>query len=126
MDLKVSVRRQIDRLRKELAAATVRVAALQDEVKRHELIYDMLEGKTRSKWSRRRRSGVAPLRRGPRGTMIDWNAVFETLPVEFNLDTISAHETANEKPRAYLRQLVVRWSKEGRIKRIGRGMYKKI
>ena len=29
-DLKVSVRRQIDRLRKELAVATKRVAALQD------------------------------------------------------------------------------------------------
>ena len=48
--------------------------------------------------------------------MIDWNAVFETLPGEFTLDVISAHETAREKPRAYLRQVVVRWSKEGRIK----------
>ena len=27
--------------------------------------------------------------------MIDWNAVFETLPAEFDLDTISVHETAS-------------------------------
>ena len=41
-DLKVSVRRQIDRLRKELAAATGQVAALRDEIKRYELVHDML------------------------------------------------------------------------------------
>ena len=29
-------------------------------------------------------------------------------------------------PRAYLRQLVVRWSKEDRIKRTGRGMYQNL
>ena len=40
-DLKVSVRRQIDRLRRDLAVATGQVAALQDEIKRHELVYDM-------------------------------------------------------------------------------------
>ena len=57
--------------------------------------------------------------------MIDWNAVFATLPGEFTLDTPSSHETASGKPRSYLRQLVVRWSKEGRIKRIGRRMYQK-
>ena len=35
-DLKVSVRGQIDRLRKELNVATGQVAALQDEIKSHE------------------------------------------------------------------------------------------
>ena len=58
--------------------------------------------------------------------MIDWNAVFATLPNQFTLETISVHKTASEKPRAHLRQVVVRWSKEGRIKRTGRGMYQKI
>lgn len=124
-DLKVSVRRQIDRLRKDLTAATERVAALREEIKRHELIRDMLEGNRASKRPRRGRPTVAPLRRGPHGTMIDWNAVFETLPSEFSLDTISAHETAGGKSRAYLRQMTARWSKEGRIKRTGRGMYQK-
>jgi len=124
-DLKVSVRKQVDRLRRDLTAATGRVAALRDEIKRYELIHDMLEGKKTSKRPRRRRPTIAPLRRGSRGTMIDWNAVFETLPSEFSLDTISAHETAGGKSRAYLRQMVARWSKAGWIKRTGRGMYRK-
>ena len=61
----------------------------------------------------------------PHGAMIDWIAVFATLPDQFTLDTMIAHKTAGEKTRAYLRQVVVRWSKEGRIKRTGRGMYQK-
>ena len=124
-DLKVSVRRQIDRLRKELAAATGQVTALRDEIKRHELVYDMLNGPNAGKRSRRRGSEVGALRRGPRGAMIDWNAVLATLPDQFSLDTMVAHEAAGEKPRSYLRQVAVRWSKEGRIKRTGRGIYQK-
>ena len=124
-DLKLSVRRQIDRLRKELAVATGQVAALQDEIKRHELVYDMLDGRKTGERSQQGRSTVGALKRGPRGAMIDWTAVFATLPDQFTLDTMIAHKTASEKPRAYLRQVVVRWSKEGRIKRTGRGMYQK-
>ena len=124
-DLKVSVRRQLDRLRKELAVATGQVAALQDEIKTHELVYGMLDGRKTRKRSQQGPSAVGSLKRGPRGAMIDWNAVFATLPNEFTLETISAHETASEKPRAYLRQVVVRWSKEGRIRRTARGMYQK-
>ena len=124
-DLKVSVRRQIDRLRKELTVATGQVAALQDEIKRHELIYDMLDGRKTGKRSQQGPSTVVSLKRGPRGAMIDWNAVFATLPDQFTLDTMIAHKAAGEKPRAYLTQVVVRWSKEGRIKRTGRGMYQK-
>ncbi len=122
-DLKVGVRRQIDQLRKELAAAAGRVSALQDEIKKHELIYGMLDRRNTSRRSRRRSTVGA--KRGPTGTMIDWNAVIATLPDQFTLDVMSAHETTREKPRSYLRQVVARWSKEGRIKRIGRGIYQK-
>ena len=124
-DLKVRVRRQIDRLRKELAVATAQVAALQDEIKKHELVYDMLDGRKTGERSQRGPSTVGSLKRGPRGAMIDWTAVFATLPDQFNLETISAHKTASQKPRSYLRQVVVRWSKDGRIKHTGRGMYEK-
>ncbi len=124
-DLKISVRREIDRLRKELAAATGRVVALQDEIRRHELVHDMLDGRKTSKRSRQGRSGAGALKRGPRGAMIDWVAVFATLPDRFTLDSLLAHETAGEKPRAYHRQVVSRWLKEGRIRRTGRGMYEK-
>ena len=124
-DLKVSVRKQIDRLKKELAVATRQVAALQDEIKRHELVYDVLDGRKTGKRSRQGRPGAGALKRGPRGAMIDWAAVFATLPDQFTLDSLRAHETAGEKIPAYHRQVVSRWSKEGRIRRTGRGMYEK-
>ena len=124
-DLKNSVRRQIDRLRKELAVATGQVAALRDEIKRHELVYDMLDGRKTGKRSRQGRPLAGALKRGPRGAMIDWTAVFATLPDQFTLDSLLAHETAGEKPRSYLSQVVARWSKEGRARRTGRGMYEK-
>ena len=125
MDLKVSVRREIDRLRKELAAAAERVAALQEEIRRHELVLDMLDGRKTGRRSRKGRPGAGALKRGPRGAMIDWTAVLATLPGEFTLDSLLAHETAGEKSPAYHRQVVSRWSKEGRIRRTGRGMYEK-
>ena len=125
MDLRVSVKRQIDRLKKELAVATEQVAALRDEIKRHEQVYDMLAGQKTGKRSRQGRSEVGTLKRGPRGAMIDWAAVFATLPDQFTLETMSAHKTAGEKPRSYHRQVVARWSKEGRIRRTGRGTYEK-
>ena len=122
-DLKVSVRRRIDRLRKELAAATGQVAALRDEIKRHELVHDMLDGRKTGKGGR---PGAGALKRGPRGAMIDWTAVLAILPDRFTLDSLLTHETAGEKTPAYHRQVVSRWSKEGRVRRTGRGMYEKI
>ncbi len=124
-DLKVRVRGEIDRLRKDLALATGRIAELRDEIKRHELIYDMLDGRKTDKRSRQSRSTARALKRGPRGAMIDWTAVFATLPDQFTLDSLLDHKTAGEKPRAYHRQVVARWSKEGRIRRTGRARYEK-
>ena len=125
-DLKDSVRREIDRLRKELETATGRVAALQEEIRRHERVQEMLDGRKTGKGSRQgRRSTAGALKRGPRGAMIDWTAVFATLPDRFTLDSLLAHETAGVKNRAYLGQVVSRWSKDGRIRRTGRGTYEK-
>ena len=57
-DLKVRVRREIDRMKKELAVATGQVAALRDEIGRHEHVYDMLDGRKTGKGSRQARSGL--------------------------------------------------------------------
>ncbi len=105
--------------------AIEQVAALRDEIKKYELIYDLLDGRKNGKGSRRDGSGDGALKRGPRGRMIDWTAVFASLPEQFTLDSLLAHETAGEKNRGYLRQVVSRWSKERRIRRTGRGMYEK-
>ena len=124
-DLRVGVRREIERLRKDLAAAAGKVAALQEEIKRHETVQGMLDGRETGKRSRQDRHGAGASSRGPRGARIDWTAVFATLPEEFTLDSLLAHETAGRKNRAYLGQVVVRWSRDGRIRRTGRGVYEK-
>ena len=124
-NLRVLVTREIDRLRRDLDETTGRVAALREDIKRHELVYEMLDGRDAGNRTQRSRSTVRALKRGPRGTMIDWRVVFAALPDQFTLDTLGADRTAGEKSRNYLRQVIARWSKEGRIKRTGRGAYRK-
>ena len=87
--------------------------------------YDMLDGRKAGKRSRQGRSEAGALKRGPRGAMIDWTAVFGTLPGRFTLDSLVAHETAGVKTRGYLRHVVALWSKEDRIRCTGRGMYER-
>ena len=89
--------------------ATGRVAELQEEIERHELVHDMLVGRKTGKRSRQVRSGAGALRRGPRGAMIDWAAVLATLPNRFTLDSLAAHETAGGKSRP----TSGRWSRGG-------------
>lgn len=114
-DLRVSVKRQIDRLRKNLAA-------LELELEKHEKIYNMLGGGKGG-------GGRSRASRGPRirrGGMISWNRVLGDLPQSFTLDTMSKNSSVRGKPRAYLRQVVVRWAKGGKVKRTARGRYQKV
>ena len=90
--------------------ATGQVAALRDEIKRHELVYDMLDGRKTGKRSREGRSEAGALKRGPRGAMIDWTAVFSTLPGELTLDSLLAHKTRARRPE----HISGRWSGGGR------------
>ena len=124
-DLEVSVRRQLDRLRKELAAATGQVAALQDEIKRHELVYDMLDGRKTGKRSRRGRSGAGALKTGAarrddrlggglRDSARSVHAGFPARPQD-------GGRKASRLPQAGSRAVV----KGGRIRRTGRGIYEK-
>ena len=85
----------------------------------------MLDGRKIGKGSRRGGPGAGALKQGPRGAMIDWTAVLASLPDRFTLGSLLADERAGEKNPAYHRQVVSRWSKEGRVRRTGRGMYDK-
>lgn len=141
LDLKVSVKRHMDGLSKELAAVTRRQTALRGEIDQCEQFYRTLggdagmDGKEQPTQPKQPKRGGRPRVQRPeqkpkkspgrRGSMIDWNAIFQNLPAEFSLDNLESHKIAREKPRAYLRQVVTRWSKEGRIKRTARGKYQK-
>lgn len=94
---------QIDRLRKDLDAATGRVAALREEIERHELVHEMLDGRKTGKGTQRSRPGAGALKRGPRGAMIDWRGVFATPPDQFNLDVLDKHggDSSGSLQRSY-------------------------
>jgi hypothetical protein len=118
VDLKTSVSKEINQINKSIVRARSQLESLRDELKRHENIYEMLGG------GRKRNAGVKS-QRGRRAT-VNWSSVLRGLPGTFTVDAMSRKSAVRRKPRAYLRQVVVRWVKEGKIKRTKRGVYQKV
>lgn len=118
IDLRASVRKEINQLRRDIGRASSHLGSLKDELKKRQRIHDLLGGQ---KARRRRTKG-----RGRRRTTVNWNSVLNGLRRTFNIDNIARKSAVKNKPRAYLRQVVVRWAKEGKIKRTGRGKYRKV
>lgn len=117
MDLKVSVRRELNRLKREIARKTSELASLRGELKRHQRVFKFLGGGPR----RRRKSRG----RGRKRTTVNWNALLQGLPRSFSIDDLAKRKGAKTKSRLYLRQVLVRWTKQGKTKRTGRGKYQK-
>ncbi len=118
VDLKVSVSKEITSFRKIITQKTSELASLKDELKRHQRVYELLGGQR----ARTRRTRA----RGKRAVTVDWNSVLGGLPATFTLDHIARKRALKSKPRVYLRQAVFRWSKQGKIKRIGQRRYRKV
>lgn len=116
--LTTSVRREISRLRRDIARRTSELVSLNDEIKKHERVLKLLGGD--HKVTRR-----AGLRARGRAT-INWNLLLKGLPKAFTIDSLSKRNRARTKSRLYLRQVLLRWVKQGKIKRIGRGKYQKV
>lgn len=117
MDLKVSVSRELNRLKREIARKTSEIASLKGELKRHLQVFKFLGGGPRGRGKSRGR--------GRKRTMVNWNAVLEGLPHAFSIDDLAKRKGAKTKSRLYLRQVLVRWTKQGKTKRTGRGKYQK-
>ncbi len=118
VDLKVSVRSEINQLKKNITQKTSELTSLKNELRRHERVYKLLGGGR----ARTRRPRV----RGKRAVTVDWNSVLRGLPATFTLNHIARKRALKSKPRVYLRQAVFRWAKQGKIKRIGRRMFRKV
>ncbi|MFQ5849110.1 MAG: hypothetical protein ACE5JU_00820 [Candidatus Binatia bacterium] len=117
-DLKLSVRKEINQLKRDIGRASSQLASLKDELRRREKVYDLLaveRGRKRATRERGRKSAV-----------VDWNSVLKGLPSTFTIDNIARKNAVKRKPRAYLRQVLVRWVKEGKAKRTGRGKYQRV
>lgn len=120
-NLITSVRTQIDRLKKEIDRKTSELASLNEELGRHQKVYGLLGGTDRRARRRRRAQG-----RARRIALADWNSVLQKLPNPFTIGDIRKAADAKGKSPVYLRQIAVRWAKEGKTKRVERGRYRKV
>ena len=116
--LKVSVGTEIVRLKRSIVKTSSELASLNAELKKHQRVYELLSDNR----ARRR----APGRKPRKSRTVDWNSALKGLPRSFTIGDLAKKSGVRGKPNSYLRQVVVRWVKEGRTKRIERGKYRKL
>ena len=119
VDVKMSVRTEINRLKKNLTQKSSELVSLKDELRKHERVYKIIAG-GRTQRTVRKRGGTK------RKATVNWNSVLRGLPRSFTVDNIARETAVGGKPRGYLRQVVARWAKQRKIKRTRRGQYQKV
>ncbi len=120
-NLITSVKREIGRLTKEIGRRISELAAVKDELIKHQRAYRLLAGGNTKPQRPGRRRG-----RARRTTPVNWNAMLDQLPSRFTVGDLAKEAGARRKSSGYVRQVAVRWAKQGKTKRIGRGKYQKV
>ena len=120
-NLITSVKREIDRLKKEIGQRTSELAASKDELIKHQRAYRLLAGRDTKAQRPGRRRG-----RARRNTPVNWNSMLDLLPSRFTVGDLAKKAVARRKSPSYVRQVAVRWAKQGKTRRIGRGKYQKV
>jgi len=120
-NLITSVKREIDRFKKEIGRRTSELAALKDELIKHQKAYRLLAGRDTKAQRPGRRRG-----RARRATPANWDSVLDRLPGRFTIGDIAKAADAGRKSSGYVRQVAVRWAKQKKTKRVGRGKYQKV
>jgi hypothetical protein len=120
-NLITSVRREIDRLKNEIGQRTSELAALKDGLIKHQRAYRLLAGGDAKAQRSGRKRG-----RARRTTPVNWNSMLDQLPSRFTVRDLAKEAGARRKSSGYVRQVAVRWAKQGKTKRIGRGKYQKV
>ena len=120
-NLITSVGREIDRLKKEIGQRISELAALKDGLIKHQRAYRLLGGgDTSAQRPGKRRS------RARSTTPVNWNSMLDQLPSRFTVRDIAKAADAGRKSSGYVRQVAVRWAKQKKTKRVGRGEYQKV
>jgi hypothetical protein len=117
VDLKSAVRKSIADLKKAISAKNSEVARLENELKRHETVLQLLNGEGAG----RGRTGTKG-----RGGRTNLRAVLAELPEKFTSRDFVKAAVRTKKPPVYLRQTLSRWARQGKIKRVQRGKYHKV
>jgi hypothetical protein len=118
VNLRVSVRKEIDRLTRRILLDISKLESLLDELEKRKRIYELLGG------DRTVKRGKPARTRARR--FVDWGRVLSGLPNRFSASDIVKARSAKGKAKGYLRQVVVKWAKQGKIKRTARGKYQKV
>ena len=120
-NLITSVKREIDRLKKETDRKTSELAALKVALIKHQGAYRLLAGgDTKAQRPGRKRG------RARRTTPVNWNSMLDQLPSRFTVGDLAKEAVARRTSPGYARQVAVRWAKQGKTRRIGRGKYQKV
>ncbi len=115
------VKREIDRLKSEIGQRASELAALKDGLIKHQRAYRLLAGRDTKAQRPVRRRG-----RAGRTAPVNWNSMLDQLPSHFTVGDLAKEAVARRKSPAYVRQVAVRWVKQKRTERVGRGKYQKV
>ncbi|HWP59276.1 MAG TPA: type IV toxin-antitoxin system AbiEi family antitoxin domain-containing protein [Candidatus Acidoferrales bacterium] len=118
VDIRAAVSRNISELRKVISDKAAELAALRRELQRHETVLGLLAR------DGRQRAGRATGRRGRRGGELD--AVLNRMSPTFTNKDFFRAASGLGKSALYLRQILSRWAKQGKIKRLERGHYQRV
>lgn len=116
--VRASLRKEIDRLRRAVSQKSTELKSLKEELKRCKGALELLGGGA----TRARRKHA----KAGKSTLVDWNAVLERLPNSFTLKEFTSRPESKGKSPVYLRQIVSKWAKRGKTKRVGLGEYQKV
>lgn len=118
VDVKAAVIKNMNELRKALSTKSSEVAELEKELDRYKTMLELLSGNGRTakvrNGNRRRRSSA------------DLREVLSRVPDTFTSKDFVKAGVRTKRPPIYLRQILSRWVKQGRLKRLERGRYQKI
>jgi hypothetical protein len=112
-DLKSTVVRSINEIEKTISQKSSEVEELTKQLKNYKNVLALL-GKT----------GSLPLN-GSKAPRTDLKSVLDQMPESFSSADFVKAAWSKKKDAAYLRQTLVRWAAQGRLKRMERGEYRK-
>lgn len=116
-NLKRAVIRSIDRLKKAISLKSSEIAQLENELKRHQTVLELLGRNGR---------GKIRVASGARRSPMNLREVLARLPDQFTSKDFVKAAVRTKKPSVYLRQTLSRWARQGKIKRVERGKYHKV
>ena len=117
MDLNAAVLKSIDNIKKAISVKAAEIAQLENELKRHEAVLELL-GRNRSEKIRSTKSG--------RRHGMNLTEILARLPERFTSRDFFNAAVKTKKSPVYLRQTLSRWARQGKIKRLERGKYYRV